>query len=133
MSRARRQDTAPELDLRRVLHSRGLRYRVHRPLPSDRRRKIDIAFVREKVAVFVDGCFWHACPQHGTMPVSNNEFWREKLAKNRRRDGETTALLTEAGWSVVRVWEHEDPVEAADRVETLVLRRRSLSNATFPE
>ena len=81
-------------------------------------------FAQAKVVVFVDGCFWHGCPDHGTWPAANAEFWREKIETNRLRDRDTDARMAEVGWTVVRVWEHEDPVAAADRVERLVRQRR---------
>ena len=110
------RDTTPELALRRELHRRGLRYRVDAaPLPGLRLRA-DVLFTRRRVAVFLDGCFWHRCPDHGTAPRHNADWWRAKLDRNVERDRQTDAALTEAGWSVVRVWEHEDPVLAADRV-----------------
>ena len=117
MKAQRRLGTSPELLLRRELHRRGLRYRVGLSVPGMPRRSIDIAFTRAKVAVFVDGCFWHRCPQH-SVPVKNNAtWWSAKLETNVTRDRETSAALTAAGWLVLRVWEHEDPVAAADRVE----------------
>lgn len=126
MSTARRRDTAAELALRRELHRRGLRYRVVYPLPGQRRRTIDVAFTKVRVAVFVDGCFWHGCPEHGTKPRSNSEWWRTKLAANRSRDDDTDRLLAELGWTVVRIWEHE-PVEiAADRVAAVVRQAAGL-------
>ncbi|WP_405001189.1 very short patch repair endonuclease [Isoptericola haloaureus] len=123
MSRAKRKDTAPEVALRRLLHARGLRYRVAWPVPGQRRRTIDIAFTRARVAVFVDGCFWHGCPDHGTEPSANSEWWASKLAANRTRDLDTNAVLDAAGWAVIRVWEHESPREAADRVAATVAER----------
>lgn len=120
MSRAKRKDTAPELALRRELHARGLRYRVTFPVPGQRRRTIDVAFTRAKVAVFVDGCFWHGCPEHGTRPRSNSAWWRDKLAANRARDADTDQTLIALGWTVVRAWEHEVPADVADRVEVIV-------------
>lgn len=122
MSTARRRDTAAELALRRELHRRGLRYRVVYPLPGQRRRTIDVAFTKVQVAVFVDGCFWHGCPEHGTKPRSNSEWWRTKLEANRARDEDTDRLLAELGWTVVRIWEHEPAEFAADRVESVVRR-----------
>jgi DNA mismatch endonuclease (patch repair protein) len=116
MSAARRRDTAAEVALRGELHARGLRYRVTFPVPGQRRRTIDVAFTRAKVAVFVDGCFWHGCPEHGTRPRSNSEWWTTKLAANRARDRDTERLLRDLGWTVVRVWEHESPHLAAERV-----------------
>ncbi|MFB8229605.1 very short patch repair endonuclease [Cellulosimicrobium sp. NPDC055967] len=120
MSIARRKDTEPELALRRELHARGLRYRVTYPVPGQRRRTIDIAFTRAKVAVFVDGCFWHGCPEHGTMPRSNSAWWQGKLAANRARDDDTDATLRSLGWAVLRIWEHEPAVEAAARIKAMV-------------
>lgn len=116
MSRQRRRDTQPELRLRRELHRRGLRFRVDLPLPELPRRRADIVFTRARIAVFVDGCFWHSCPDHATRPAHNAEWWSEKLAKNVARDRETDQRLTAAGWTVLRFWEHTDPVEAADAV-----------------
>jgi DNA mismatch endonuclease (patch repair protein) len=125
MSRARREHTAPERALRSELHRRGLRFRVQRPLAFDRRRKADIAFPGARVAVFVDGCFWHSCPEHATQPKANEAFWSEKLRRNRERDAETNARLGDDGWHVIRVWEHEDPVTAADRIAAAVRVRSS--------
>ena len=116
------RDTEPELRLRRVLHGRGFRYRLHRRPVDGFRRIADIVFIRAKVAVFVDGCFWHRCPQHGTEPKANAAWWKVKLDKNVGRDRETDQVLTAAGWTVIRVWEHEDPETAADRVAELLNR-----------
>jgi len=118
------RDTQPELALRRLLHSAGLRYRVDRaPLPGLRRRA-DVVFGPARVAVFMDGCFWHGCPQHGTRPRSNEQWWHDKLERNRRRDRDTDDRLLDAGWQVLRVWEHEDPAAAAQRVQAAVRARR---------
>ena len=112
-----RRDTGPELRLRQELHRRGLRYRVDiRPLPT-LRRKADLVFTRAQVAVFVDGCFWHSCPDHLSLPKSNGEWWRSKLEGTKIRDADTNAKLRAADWLVIRVWEHEDPACAADVVE----------------
>jgi DNA mismatch endonuclease (patch repair protein) len=120
MSRVRRRDTAPELELRSELHRRGLRYRVdRRPLKTVPSRA-DLVFGPAKVAVYVDGCFWHSCPEHGTMPRSNEAFWQEKLARNQARDAAVNQLLAAEGWTVVRIWEHEEIADAADRVEAAV-------------
>ncbi len=123
MKRQQRRDTAAELAIRRVLWSLGLRYRVHYPATSGRRR-VDIAFTRTRVAVFVDGCFWHCCPEHGTRPKANADWWAEKLERNVRRDRETDAELRAAGWIVVRIWEHEDPTAVAERVAAIVRATR---------
>ncbi|OXR46712.1 Very short patch repair protein [Nocardia cerradoensis] len=123
MARQRRTGTAPETALRTELHRRGLRYFVDRaPLPGLRRRA-DLVFPRRKVAVYVDGCFWHRCPEHATYPKNNAEWWAEKLAGNVARDRDTDARLTAAGWLVVRVWEHENSVAAADRVQSALSGR----------
>ena len=127
MSRARREDTAPEVALRSELHRRGLRFRIHVPLAFDRRRRADIVFPSAKVAVFVDGCFWHSCPEHATWPKANAAFWLNKLEGNRRRDVDTNEQLRQLGWEPVRIWEHESPTEAADFVESVVRRRRTMA------
>lgn len=103
--------------LRRELHRRGRRFRVVTKVPGNNRRTIDIAFPRQRLAVFVDGCFWHSCPEHGTKPASNSSWWKTKLAANRSRDADTDRLLDAAGWTVLRIWEHESVDEAADKVE----------------
>lgn len=123
MARQRRAGTSPETALRTELHRRGLRYFVDRaPLPGLRRRA-DLVFPRRKVAVYVDGCFWHCCPEHATYPKNNAEWWAEKLAGNVARDRDTDARLAAAGWLVVRVWEHEDSMAAADRVQSALSDR----------
>ncbi len=123
MSVARRRDTAPERALRSELHRLGLRFRLHRRL-AGLRREADVVFGPARVAVFVDGCFWHGCPQHATWPKANAEFWRTKIERNRSRDADTDARLAHAGWEVVRIWEHEDPVEAARLIAARVRARR---------
>lgn len=121
------RDTPAELAIRRNLHARGLRYRVdYRPEPGIR-RKADVVFTRAKVAVFVDGCFWHDCPEHGSAPKANADWWREKLATNVRRDRDTDERLCAAGWTVVRVWEHEPPALAADLIVETLNRRRGMA------
>ncbi|MCG5459778.1 very short patch repair endonuclease [Micromonospora sp. PSH03] len=114
------RDTQPERRLRSILHKRGLRYRVSRRPLSDLRRTADIVFPAARIAVFVDGCYWHGCPDHYRPARVNDRFWQEKIDGNRARDRETDQLLTEAGWHVMRVWEHEDAAEAADRIEAVV-------------
>lgn len=126
MQANRGRDTKPEKALRSAVFALGLRYRVaYRPLRGVR-RSADLAFTRVKVAVFLDGCFWHGCPEHYTKPKKNAEFWAEKYVTNRARDRHTDRLLKEAGWMTIRVWEHEDLVTAADRIAAEVERRRSL-------
>lgn len=117
MRRQRRRNTVPELALRRELHARGRRFRVEVALPGMPRRRADIVFSRARVAVFVDGCFWHSCPEHATSPVTNAEWWAEKLKRNVERDRETDRYLANSGWTTVRIWEHEAASDAADRVE----------------
>ncbi|MGR6999434.1 DNA mismatch endonuclease Vsr [Yinghuangia aomiensis] len=125
MSRQKSRDTQLELNLRKALHASGLRYRVHRRPLKGIRREADVVFGPAKVAVFVDGCFWHGCPEHATWPKNNAEFWRNKIEGNRVRDADTDARLAAAGWLAVRVWEHESPAEAAERVRTAVVARRA--------
>lgn len=113
MSRMPRKDTGPERILRSELHRRGLRFRTHGALPG----RPDVIFTRAKLAVFMDGCFWHRCPEHSTAPKNNSTWWADKLEANVQRDARQTIQLTELGWAVVRIWEHEDPGAAADLVE----------------
>ena len=120
MSRVRSRHTTPELAIRKELHRRGLRYRVDMPLSDIARTRPDIVFTRIRVAVFVDGCFWHRCPDHGSFPKTNAEWWHDKLEANVRRDRATDEALRTAGWVVIRIWEHENPIRAADRVEAIV-------------
>lgn len=120
MQANRSRDTKPELAIRSLLFGRGLRYRVAaRPIPAVR-RTADIVFTRAKIAVFVDGCFWHCCPAHYRQPATNVDYWQAKARRNVERDRETDALLAAAGWMVVRVWEHEDPAAAAERIAQLL-------------
>ncbi|MEU8048482.1 very short patch repair endonuclease [Micromonospora haikouensis] len=114
------RDTGPEKRIRSLLHKAGLRYRVNtRPLAA-LRRTADVVFPTARIAVFVDGCYWHGCPEHYRPARANEQFWREKIDGNRARDRETDRLLSDAGWTVVRIWEHESPVEAANRVKEVV-------------
>ncbi|MHB8620261.1 MAG: very short patch repair endonuclease [Chloroflexota bacterium] len=112
------RNTGPELRLRSLLHVRGLRYRVNHSVHLGQGRPVlvDIAFTRLSLAVFVDGCFWHACPIHGTVPKANSAYWCPKLQRNAERDRETSCRLEDAGWRVLRLWEHEDLNDAAARV-----------------
>lgn len=121
MIQQRRRDTRPELAIRRLVHARGLRYRVDASLPGMRRRA-DLLFSSARVAVFVDGCFWHACPEHGTQPKSNAAWWAEKIQNNIHRDRDTDQRLAADGWTVIRVWEHEAPETAADQIAAAVAR-----------
>ncbi|MFA4964371.1 MAG: very short patch repair endonuclease [Thermoleophilia bacterium] len=117
----RKTGSRPEVSLRRELHRRGLRYRKN---PSVRTGvglvRPDLVFLGPKVAVFVDGCFWHSCPTHGTTPGMNRDYWEPKLRRNRERDRRVTEALIAEGWTVVRVWEHEPLALAASAVETAV-------------
>lgn len=98
--------TGPEMAVRRLLYAKGLRYRVQYPVPTASRRSIDIAFPGKKVAVFIDGCFWHGCSDHRNIPVHNRDWWQNKIDRNRSRDRDTDEKLRNAGWHVLRVWEH---------------------------
>lgn len=117
----RRRDTRPELNLRSLLHRAGLRSRADDRVGSGRSApRPDIAFIGPKVAVVVDGCFWHCCPKHGSTPGVHQDYWPPKLARNVERDTENTEALRRMGWTVVRVWEHEDTQTAAKCIEALV-------------
>jgi DNA mismatch endonuclease (patch repair protein) len=125
MSKQKRRDTEPELQLRRALHAQGLRFRVCQKVPGYPRRTIDIAFTRRRVAVFVDGCFWHACPEHATWPIASQDWWARKLRANVERDRETDAALEAQGWLVVRVWEHEALGSVVQRITAALDERAS--------
>jgi DNA mismatch endonuclease (patch repair protein) len=127
MAETRQRDTPAELALRSRLHRLGLRYRLNVRLKGlASRARPDVVFPSEKVVVYVDGCFWHSCPEHATVPKSNAEWWIDKLKANRRRDSRHTAELKACGWEVLRFWEHEDPAVAALIVQQTVLSRRRL-------
>ncbi|WP_435123377.1 very short patch repair endonuclease [Micromonospora tulbaghiae] len=112
----RGRDTRPELAVRRAAHRRGLRYRVDvQPLPNVRRRA-DLVFPRERIAVFIDGCYWHGCPEHYKAPSANAAYWSAKIATNVARDQDTNSRLAAAGWRVIRAWEHESAEAVADRL-----------------
>ena len=118
----RRHRTSCELAIRSALHRLGWRFRTNsRPIKAYRRRA-DVVFSSLRVAVFVDGCFWHGCPKHGSRPVSNREWWALKIRRNRLRDLQTTRYLRRRGWSAIRVWEHE-PVDQAVKKIAAVLNR----------
>ncbi|HEX2161539.1 MAG TPA: very short patch repair endonuclease [Thermoleophilaceae bacterium] len=117
-------DTSPEVALRRRLHQMGLRYRVGLAPIAGFRCRPDIVFTLARVAVFVDGCFWHGCPEHGRVPKSNSGYWAAKLRRNVERDRRQDAVLSAEGWAVVRVWEHDDVHAAAARIGRLVRANR---------
>jgi len=113
----RRADTAPEVNLRRALHASGLRFRKDLVVKGvDAKAKADVVFTRQKVAVFIDGCFWHGCPTHCRMPSRNRDYWEAKIGRNQERDYRVTAALAADGWRVIRIWEHEPVEQAALRV-----------------
>lgn len=116
MSRQRSNNTQPELLIRRILHSRGIRYRVNAVPEPGLKCKPDIAWRGLRLAVFIDGCFWHSCPQHATRPKANEEWWAQKLDGNVKRDRRTDAELADRGWTVLRFWEHEEPSAVADAI-----------------
>ena len=121
----RGRDTAPELRIRSLVHRSGLRFRVDaRPLPL-LRRTADLVFRPVEVAVFIDGCYWHGCPEHFVQPKTNSEFWKEKIGWNIERDRDTDSILRDAGWTVIRIWEHEEPEAAAGEIVELVRRKRA--------
>ncbi|GGJ89109.1 hypothetical protein GCM10010123_18360 [Pilimelia anulata] len=123
MSKQKASNTDLEVQLRKHLYRLGLRYRLHTRSVPGTRRTVDVVFPGARVAVFLDGCFWHSCPVHATFPAANADWWREKLAANVTRDRDTDRRLAEAGWAVVRVWEHEDLAAAALRIEEVVRER----------
>ncbi|MFF1356929.1 very short patch repair endonuclease [Streptomyces sp. NPDC058297] len=125
MARQSSHDTVPEVAVRRLLNTAGLRYQVNVPVSGMPRRRIDIAFLKAKIAVFMDGCFWHGCPEHATQPQANAEWWRTKIEGNKARDAEVTAHLTDEGWTVLRFWEHESPEHIARRIADCRARRPS--------
>lgn len=125
MQAIRNKDTKPEQLVRRLVHAQGLRYRVFaRPLPG-LRRTADMVFRPVKVAVFIDGCYWHGCPEHYVPPRTNAGYWSEKVARNMARDADTNARLAEAGWTVLRFWEHESPESCASIIAQEVRKRRA--------
>ncbi len=125
MQAIRSRDTVPELALRSLVHAAGLRYRVAaKPLPG-MRRTADLLFRPTRVAVFVDGCFWHGCPEHFVPPKTNPEYWREKIGRNVQRDRDTDTRLAEAGWLVLRFWEHQPVPQCAAEVVAAVRDRRA--------
>jgi DNA mismatch endonuclease (patch repair protein) len=120
MSMQRERDTACELTLRLALWNLGYRYRKHYRLPG-MRREIDIALLKPRVAILVDGCFWHACPEHGTVPHRNRDWWQQKLRANVARDRDTDIRLQSLGWTVIRLWEHMALVDAVKEVQAVLV------------
>lgn len=129
MQRQRQKDTRPEMALRRELTRLGMRYRLQRRPEADLRARMDLVFLGPRVAVDVRGCFWHACPEHGTRPKANASRWQDKLAANVARDQRTVDELTRRGWAVVIVWEHEDMASAAEQVASVVRQRTHSASA----
>ena len=125
MKAARQRDTKAEMLIRRVFHAKGSRYRVYFPVLEKPRRRADIAFTRAKLGVFIDGCFWHGCPLHGTWPKHNTAFWRNKIETNQARDRDTNERLQALGWKVLRFWKHEDPNAAAETITRALRSQRS--------
>jgi DNA mismatch endonuclease (patch repair protein) len=133
MQAIRSRDTKPEWLVRRLLHAQGLRYRVAaKPLPG-LRRTADIVFRRAKVAVFIDGCYWHGCPEHYVSPKTNPGYWSDKVARNMARDRDTDQRLEEAGWTVLRFWEHEPSGDCAARIAAEVEKRRNAAGKARPD
>jgi DNA mismatch endonuclease (patch repair protein) len=120
------RDTVPELAVRRAVHALGLRYRVDYPPLPGLRRRADLVFMSARVAVFIDGCFWHGCVEHGNpRPATNGWYWPDKIAKNRARDQDTDQRLVSDGWIVVRAWEHQNATEVAHHIAATVRRRQA--------
>ncbi|WP_327269685.1 very short patch repair endonuclease [Streptomyces sp. NBC_01218] len=126
----RSKDTKPELALRSLLHAKGLRYRVDASPLQGIRRRADVVFPRDKLAVFVDGCFWHGCPLHLRPAKTNAAAWAAKIEENQARDAHTNELLRAADWTVIRVWEHEDSAVAAEIVSKTLSRLRGRGQAS---
>ncbi len=132
LSKVRQKGTNAELALRREMYRIGLRYRIDYEVLKKPRRVADIAFPGRKIAIFVDGCFWHGCPEHGTWPKRNADFWRQKIEANRQRDADTNARLQANGWTALRFWSHESPVEAAQAVARVLAKADTKLRAPSP-
>lgn len=130
MAKVRQKGTDVETALRRELYRRGLRYRVDYELLKRPRRVADVAFPGLKIAIFIDGCFWHGCPEHATWPKQNAEFWRQKIEANRARDADTNSRLLNVGWTILRFWGHESPIEAAETVARTVAMAKAKRNTS---
>ena len=128
MLAAKPRNTAPEKAVRIALHHKGLRFRIDTKPIKELNRRADIVFRSVKVAVFIDGCFWHGCPIHGTQAKANAEFWRNKIEQNQKRDRDTNIKLEKAGWTVIRVWEHEDPIGASEKIYAIVKNNQIMSS-----
>ena len=124
MANVRQKNTGAEIALRQALFGLGMRYRINFIVLKKPRRVADIAFPTKKIAIFVDGCFWHGCPLHASWPKRNSEFWEEKIRTNRHRDSDTNKRLQRKGWTVLRFWEHESPLEAAKVVAHVVTSKQ---------
>lgn len=122
LARQPQRDTSPELKLRSALHRLGFRFRLHKRLIVGKNFKVDIVLPRYRIAILVDGCFWHSCPQHGTIPRTRSRWWKHKLSENRKRDALHVISLQECNWTVVRIWEHEDSQLAARKIAELIGR-----------
>jgi DNA mismatch endonuclease (patch repair protein) len=131
MKSQRQRDTGPEMALRRELHRRGYRYRVQARV-LDGRRRHDMVFASARVVVEVRGCFWHLCPEHGSIPKANGQWWQDKLNATRKRDLDTERQLAEAGWTLVVIWEHDDPIASSDRVEKALERSPRIRSSEQP-
>jgi DNA mismatch endonuclease (patch repair protein) len=118
---------AAELLVRRILHARGMQYWVDNRMVPESRSRADIAFTRQRIAIYIAGCFWHSCPEHHHLPKANADYWVPKLRRNVERDAEVTGILRSLGWTVLRIWEHEPPQDAADRIVAAVERARGES------
>ena len=128
----RRVNTRPEWAVRRALYSRGVRYRVDYALPFDRRRKADVAMPGLGIAVFIDGCFWHGCPEHYSAPARNSEYWRTKVESNRARDSDTQQRLLSLGWTALRYWAHDDPdAIVTDVLQVLSAKSDAMGSRTY--
>lgn len=128
MAAIKSRDTAPERRLRSDLHGRGVRFRLGQVITTQRRKvRPDIVFKKAHLAVFVDGCFWHGCPDHCRRPGSNSEYWTAKIDRNSERDRVIDAALASEGWTVMRFWEHQDAAEAAETIERFLRARRQVA------
>ena len=132
MQANRRSDTGPELRYRRQLHALGIRFRVGVKVEPALRRTADVAIKSLRLAIFIDGCFWHGCPEHWSCPQTNEEFWSSKIAKNIRRDRETDQILRDKGWTVMRFWEHEEAGGAAQKTREWIRATRSKGKVPPP-